>query len=60
MATAKTKKKAASKKPYISLVLPVYNEEENVQLQYESIIEALKPLKITYEILFVDDGSSDS
>lgn len=48
------------KPPYLSLILPVYNEEENIQLQYEAIVRALKPLKRSYEILFIDDGSSDS
>ncbi len=48
------------RKPYLSIILPVYNEEENIFLQYESIINAMKPLKCTYEMIFVDDGSTDS
>jgi glycosyltransferase involved in cell wall biosynthesis len=57
----KTKKTGASKKTgtYLSIVLPVFNEEQNIRLQYEKIIAALDPLSITYEIIFVDDGSSD-
>jgi glycosyltransferase involved in cell wall biosynthesis len=47
------------KKPYLSIILPVYNEEENVPLQYQAIIAAVEPLKISFEIIFVDDGSSD-
>lgn len=43
----------------LSVVIPVYNEEENVRLLYERLKEALDPLKKEYEILFVDDGSTD-
>jgi len=43
----------------LSVVIPLYNEEENVHLLYEKIREALDPLKQEYEILFVDDGSTD-
>ncbi|MBN1501510.1 MAG: glycosyltransferase family 2 protein [Spirochaetes bacterium] len=50
---------SGKKNPYISVLLPVYNEEENIDLQYSKIIEALKPLKKTYEVLFIDDGSTD-
>ncbi len=45
--------------PYLSILLPLYNEEENIRLQYEEIVKAVDALKITYEILFVDDGSTD-
>jgi glycosyltransferase involved in cell wall biosynthesis len=43
----------------LSVVIPVYNEEENVHLLYEKLREALDPMKQEYEILFVDDGSTD-
>jgi glycosyltransferase involved in cell wall biosynthesis len=43
----------------LSIVLPVYNEEENVRLQYEQIIKTVAPLKKKFEIVFVDDGSVD-
>ncbi len=49
-----------AKKPYLSIVLPVYNEEENILPQYQHIIEAMKKTPYTYEIIFVDDGSSDN
>jgi glycosyltransferase involved in cell wall biosynthesis len=52
-----SKKSAAG--PYISIVLPVYNEEENVERQYRSIVEAMATSRHSYEIVFVDDGSSD-
>ncbi|HEY1406753.1 MAG TPA: glycosyltransferase family 2 protein [Spirochaetota bacterium] len=41
------------------MVLPVYNEEENIILQYERIVETVAPLKKSFEIVFVDDGSID-
>ncbi len=44
---------------YLSIILPVFNEEENIRLQYQEITSAVDPLKLKYEILFVDDGSSD-
>ncbi len=44
----------------LSVVIPAYNEEENVELCYEEIKEALDPLGRSYEIIFVDDGSTDS
>jgi glycosyltransferase involved in cell wall biosynthesis len=43
----------------LSVVIPVYNEEENVQLLHERLRKALDPLGQEYEILFVDDGSTD-
>ena len=46
-------------KPAISIVVPVFNEEENVRLLYEQIRDACESVRQTYEIVFVDDGSSD-
>ena len=43
----------------ISIVVPVYNEKENVTLLFQSIKEVLEDLGKSYEILFVDDGSID-
>jgi len=43
----------------LSLVIPLYNEEENVQLLHEQLRKSLDPLNQEYEILFVDDGSTD-
>jgi len=43
----------------ISLVIPVYNEKENLFPLYEEIKEAVRPLKDEYEIIFVNDGSKD-
>ncbi|HEU0297357.1 MAG TPA: glycosyltransferase family 2 protein [Anaerolineales bacterium] len=43
----------------LSLVIPVYNEEENLCLLFDAIQKALAPIAGTWEIIFVDDGSRD-
>ncbi len=43
----------------ISIILPLFNEEENVKLQYEKIKTCVHTLGTPYEIIFVDDGSTD-
>lgn len=53
-------KARSAKNPYLSIILPVYNEEENIMPQYQHIIDAMNKTKYTYEIVFVDDGSSDN
>jgi len=45
--------------PELSLITPVYNEEENLPLLYAAIQQALGPLGKTWEVIFVDDGSRD-
>ncbi len=42
-----------------SVVIPVFNEEENLQSLYQRLSKVLKALFENYEIIFVDDGSSD-
>lgn len=46
--------------PGISLVIPLYNEEENVRPVCEAIHETLKNLDVTAEIILVNDGSADA
>jgi glycosyltransferase involved in cell wall biosynthesis len=43
----------------LSIVIPIYNEEENIQILHDKLKEVLDPLEKEYEILFVDDGSTD-
>ena len=43
----------------ISIVIPVYNEEENVPILYDKLREVLEKIPYDYEIIFVDDGSID-
>ncbi|MEZ4518664.1 MAG: glycosyltransferase family 2 protein [Chloroflexota bacterium] len=44
----------------LSLVIPVYNEEENLQPLVEEIHAALDDQDLDYEIILIDDGSQDS
>ena len=43
----------------VSIVIPVYEEENSVGPLYKSIKEVMGPLGRSYEIIFVDDGSLD-
>lgn len=43
----------------LSVVIPVYNEEENVQLLHKQLKSVLDTLNTEYELILVDDGSSD-
>lgn len=43
----------------ISIIVPVFNESENLEPLYRQIVEAMTPLDTGYEIIFVDDGSTD-
>ncbi|MGB9586856.1 MAG: glycosyltransferase family 2 protein [Armatimonadota bacterium] len=43
----------------VSVVVPLYNEEPNIQLLHEELVRALFSLKRPYEIIFVNDGSTD-
>ncbi len=46
-------------KKTLSIIVPMYNEEESIQLLYEKIIENVAEL-YSYEIIFIDDGSTDA
>ncbi len=43
----------------LSIIVPLFNEEESVAPLYESITDALRQLDLSCEIIFVDDGSKD-
>ncbi len=45
---------------YLSIIIPVYNEEDNIIPLYNEIKKTLFKLNKTYEILFVNDGSADN
>lgn len=47
------------KKVDLSIVIPVYNEEENLPILYEKLKSVLDKLGKSYEIIFVNDGSTD-
>lgn len=43
----------------LSIVVPVYYEENNIRPLYEALISAISPAGISFEIIMVDDGSGD-
>ncbi len=43
----------------LSIVIPVYNEEENLPHLWPELRSVLEPLKLAFEVVFVDDGSRD-
>ncbi|HTN93697.1 MAG TPA: glycosyltransferase [Gallionella sp.] len=46
--------------PQLSVVIPVYNEEQGLQALFDRLYPALDELGISYEVLFVNDGSRDN
>ena len=52
-------RKGGGASPEVSLVIPVYNEVENVPVLAGEIRAALDPSRLDYEVVWVDDGSTD-
>lgn len=48
-----------SNTPNLSIVVPVFNEAANLEVLYSALIEVLVGTKLAYEVIFIDDGSSD-
>ena len=46
--------------PELSIVVPLYNEEESLPLLVERLLAVLRPLGRPFELVLVDDGSSDA
>ena len=46
--------------PELSIVIPVLDEQDNVHALHERLIQALGDLRMSYEIIYVDDGSRDN
>ena len=44
----------------LSVVVPIFNEEENIVALHQEIDEVCRKENYEYEIIFVDDGSTDS
>ncbi len=49
----------SSPAPYVSVVIPVYNEEENLRELGERLMSTLSAMGRPFEIILVDDGSTD-
>lgn len=48
------------KKCHISVVIPLLNEESNIQPLYDRLLPIVKAISDSYELIFVDDGSKDN
>ncbi|MFM1931729.1 MAG: hypothetical protein RL226_1032 [Bacteroidota bacterium] len=46
--------------PLVSIVIPLFNEEESLNELFNWIKQTLEPQNITFEVVFVDDGSTDN
>ena len=55
-----SEKMEASSDLSISIVIPVFNEEENLKLLQERLTVSLSKLGLDYEVIYVDDGSTDA
>ena len=47
-------------KPKISFIVPAKNEEDSLQILYQEIVSSVEPLNKTFEMILVDDGSTDN
>jgi undecaprenyl-phosphate 4-deoxy-4-formamido-L-arabinose transferase len=47
-------------KPYVSIVIPVYNEQDNLEMLFSRLVAVMDKLGKSYEILFTNDGSRDT
>ncbi|HXG39149.1 MAG TPA: glycosyltransferase family 2 protein [Bacteroidota bacterium] len=59
---AKTSSSLASSRsvpPVVSIVIPLYNEEESLRELTQKIVDVMAGMRTSYEIIFVDDGSTD-
>jgi len=51
--------KLSVEKKKISIILPTLNEFDNIQRMYDALMIEFRVLKLDYEVIFVDDNSSD-
>jgi glycosyltransferase involved in cell wall biosynthesis len=59
MAKLNAKRSVATHIPHISIVVPLMNEEESLRELFTLIKETMQRMKMSYEIIFIDDGSTD-
>jgi len=43
----------------LSVIIPIYNEEDNIAKLYERLRQVIVPMKLSYEFIFINDGSRD-
>ena len=48
-----------SDQPELSVIVPFYNEEESIRRMHSAIVEAVEPIGVPFEMVFVNDGSRD-
>ncbi len=51
---------SSSQKVAVSIVVPVMNEEQSVRPLFQKLLDQLNLLDQNYEVIFVDDGSTDN
>src|SRR3974390_2014776 len=49
-----------SPSPQLSVIVPFFNEEDSIGPMHAAVVEAVEPLRIPFEMVFVDDGSRDA
>jgi glycosyltransferase involved in cell wall biosynthesis len=49
-----------TEQPKLSIIVPFYNEEENIERMHAAIVAAVEPVGVPFEMVLVDDGSKDS
>jgi glycosyltransferase involved in cell wall biosynthesis len=60
MAKLRTEKPSKAKGTYVSIVIPLLNEEESLHELFSSIRETMERMNKRYEVIFIDDGSTDN
>jgi glycosyltransferase involved in cell wall biosynthesis len=46
--------------PRLSVIVPFYNEEDSIDPMHAAIVAAVEPMQVSFEMVFVDDGSCDA
>ena len=50
---------SSNEQPDLSVIVPFYNEEDNLVRMHAAIVNAMEPIGMSFEMVFVDDGSRD-
>jgi len=59
MSTVTPRSASPAEQVAVSIVIPIYNEEENIPLLHRRLRETMERLGRSYEVILIDDGSSD-